>query len=199
MEINLTNATNSLNGVLQYYYQPNKEHFRDFLKITASTNSRTAFHTLDTNEFPSSWNTNFNHDTPQWYQVELLHSILYIDSYTLQSSFNNETDIFSHLRGWTFTASIDGVHWELIDGNHTKTNVMFGLGIINNFKSNRSLYRFFRITETQRDENTNFGFCLRRFELFGVLYETGYVPHLIVVETSFRSSLSLSFLFIILQ
>ena len=76
---------------------------------------------------------------------------------------------------------------------------MFGLGIIRNFKVNRSIYRFFRVTETQKDENNTYGFCLRRFELFGVLYETGYVPHLIIMESSFRPSFSLAFLFIILH
>ena len=80
MEINLTDTTDNLTGVLQHYYQPNKENFRDYLKITASSKSSIAYQTLDTEKYPYSWNTGSNHDTPQWYQVELLHSLLYIDS-----------------------------------------------------------------------------------------------------------------------
>ena len=136
-------------------------------------------------------------DKPQWYQIELKHGLLFFTHYSISSS-GNEPGSYYHLLGWDVYASIDFYHWEKIDTKETydldKPHSQQNYPI-----QTPAIYRFFRITQNKKNSNNSYGFSIRQFELFGILYESNYVsfrPHIFskVCHCSIPYSLFLTFL-----
>ena len=173
LPVNLTDSSNPFNGIVNYYISKT-DNYLSYIKATASTRSDITFRTFNPSAYSNSWCTDMNQENPQWYQVELHKAIGYMTKYSIRSSGNNETSS-KHLTNWDLVASIDGYKWETIDNE--ETNKLQGKGFYYTFSIRKpGLYRFFRIIQSKPNSDLSYGFSIRQFDLFGILYESSYVP-----------------------
>ena len=173
--VNIKLGSNLFNGTIQYY-KSNSQNYLSYVKVTVSTSleGKNPYCTFDPDSCENSWETKMNQDTPQWYQVELNHALLFATHYCILSSRNEKGSIY-HLLGWDLYASIDFFHWEKIDTHIT--NDLDGPSTSHPYQIQKSgMYRFFRIVQNTKNSNNSYGFSIRQFELFGILYESNYVP-----------------------
>ena len=175
MPVDFVVGNNLFNGTLQYL-QDKYVNISDVLKTKASSNNQNSFCVINPEKCQYSFGTKVSSTIPpQQIQIELRKSILYITSYSLLSSINPENSSY-HLKGWNLVASIDGRKWEIID-RQVNTTVMNKKLAEANFKCAEGLFRFFRLVQTERGFTDEYGFAVRRIELFGTLYESNYVPN----------------------
>ena len=192
--VDLSLSSDLFNGSLKYYLVNANLAYLDYIKFTASSHSETAYWTIDPNSHEHSWYTEMDTEDPQWYQIELKKGVLYTTSYSMKSSNTSYCQNF-HLLGWDLYASIDSYHWVRADQQETEELNYYGAEKPFTLKT-PGLFRFFRIMQTKRNTNSKYGFSLQQFDVFGVLYESSYVPFRPFFHLRQCKSFSLSFLFI---
>jgi len=105
-----------------------------------------------------------------WIAVDLLDKVLVVSHYTVRfsESYWNETP-----RGWVFEASADGTKWDALK-THTNEAKTLSRSPVATFPlpSRATRFRYFRITNQQRNSNNSSHLCLSGLELYGTLYST---------------------------
>ena len=100
-----------------------------------------------------------------------------LTSYSILTVHHSAND-FPHLRSWNLYGSIDGCDWELVD-TREDSNDLNGHGATANFECNiksNGVYRFIKLQQTDIGFTGIYGFGMRRMDLFGILFESEYVP-----------------------
>ena len=174
MKYDITYSGNNLNGIIRNFITKFSS-IDDIITVSASS---VLFErpecTLNSSLCPHSFSTNIVDSEPQWLMVEFCKAIIYLNSYSLLSSFNDPGSYF-HLKGWDLKASIDGEKWDIID-SHSNSEELNSLGANKNFNCSEGLYRFFKVQQTEKGFTGKYGFSIRQIEFFGTVIETEYVP-----------------------
>ena len=169
-------SNGELNGVFKYYNTFSNFDNNATAKASSLMDGRKVINAIKENNDVSFITDEYNSQTPQWASFELKKAILSITSYTIRSPVHDYND-WPHLRNWNLLGSIDGHKWDILDiqENSTELNGY----ITHNFNCSYNygkLHRFFKIQQTGIGFTGRYGFGINRFELFGTLYEVGYVP-----------------------
>ena len=162
------------NGSISYLNNKTND-ISSLIKTKASSMSQNSYCIIDPEKCKNSFQTLISPNiSSQWIQIEFKKGIIFASSYSLLSTKNPEGSNF-HQKGWKLIASIDGRFWEEIDRRENVSSLN-GWAKYDNFKCKQGLYRIFRIVQTEKGFTDEWGFGLRRIEIFGTFYETNYVP-----------------------
>ena len=169
------NTNGYFQGVFRYFGLEYSNEVTNYVKVTSSSTFQSYPDSIVLGDGLSSFATKY--DKPQWVIIELKKSLLSLTSYTINSIYNPHND-WPHLRNWDLYGSIDGCEWELVD-RRENCNDLNGEGIYANFECNikvNGVYRFLKIQQTGTGFNGVYGFGIYKMDLFGILFESEYVP-----------------------
>ena len=107
--------------------------------------------------------------------IEFRNCIIYSKSYTIQSSGGGLNSLY-HIKSWDIKGSIDGKRWDIIDSHFDSQEMNLG-SATKNFKLKEGLYRYFKLEQTQKGFTGVYGFSIRQLEIFGMVFESDYVPN----------------------
>lgn len=170
-------SNGELNGVFKYYNTFSNFDKNATAKASSLMTGRKVINAIKENNDYSFITNESEQNMPQWASFELKRAFLSITSYSIRSP-NHGGNYWVHLKNWNLIGSIDGRKWDILDIQEN-ANELNGEFLTHNFNCTYNygnLYRFFKIEQTGFGFMERYGFGMKNFELFGTLYETGYVP-----------------------
>ena len=192
MPIEIVESDDKLNGVIGMFrhYDPN---YLKIIKVEVSSPSIVNPQNLLFAEGDiASSGTNYPEKEPQWIKISFTKSFIQPTSYVLQSSINEESSPY-HPIGWDLLGSVDNQNWFLLDRKHNSSDLL-GEGKIVSYPCKMSnKFKHFKFLQYQPSSSGNYGFFLRRFEVFGSIYDSIYTI------VGYRPIFKNTFLFIILE
>ena len=179
-----------------YFYEIAKNNDKDsinqFVKITPSNRSSdpqtgdpySIIYNIN-NEF-SSFST-AKQDSKQWILFELKNYVFALDSYLIISS---DTDINTvhHLKNWRIYGSGNAKRWYLLDENNNSTELNDRLATVKfpcKYHQNM-FFKYFLIYQHEVGFTGEYGFSIRRFDLFGGLIQQKDFNHLCQCTNTFH-------------
>ena len=156
------------NGIVSLFIQ-NVPNYNDIIKVTSSTNQERAQSVLNPIDGDHSWGG--VGEGEQFIQFEFSESFIDVVSYSITSTINDQGESYLHLKGWDFLGSRNGFDWYTLD-TVRDSDELNCMTCTKYFEcDHKGVYKFFKIVQKQLRDSKYNGFGIRKFEIFGTLYD----------------------------
>ena len=171
---------NSLKGIINYIYPIYKDNYDKIVTVQPSSTSGKETNwrsealiipTRTSTQMCDSWASDAVPNS--WFMVHFHKHLISISHYSMRTQSNHSVD---HPKSWKIEGSLDGENWNPIDSKNNYPE-LDGPNLLRTFKvTNKGRYSYFKVTQTDVNNDDHNDFDLSKIEFFGTLVDLQSFP-----------------------